>query len=30
MTVTAFLFYWTLASFLLGPIIGKCIKEQLS
>jgi hypothetical protein len=30
MTVIQFLAAWTLASFLLGPIIGKCIKEQLS
>jgi hypothetical protein len=30
MTMGWVLFCWTISAFCLGPIIGKCIKEQLS
>ena len=30
MTVTAFLFYWTLISFFAAPIIGKCVRNMMS
>jgi len=29
MSVMGFLFVWTIASLFFGPVIGKCIKEQM-